>query len=291
MITRRCSERRFLLRPDHETNNAFIYCLAVAAERFGIQVIFTYAAANHHHTGIFDPDGLFPDFMAYFHKYVAKCQNALRGRFENFWSSEHASVVRLVEPDDILEKMIYALTNPVKDPLVEHVWEWPGVNSYGATVDGTILSAARPAHFFRKDGTMPEMVTLPIARPQGFEKMSDEDFAALIKARVTAAEESAAADRRAKGINVLGRERILNQDWRARPKSAEPRFNLSPRVAAMNKWARIEALARNTHFIAAYIAAKDDFAKGLRDVVFPPGTWWLRKHVNVRCAETARAPA
>ena len=50
MITRRCSERRLLLRPDHETNNAFLVCLAVAAQRFGIQVIFTYAAANHQHT-------------------------------------------------------------------------------------------------------------------------------------------------------------------------------------------------------------------------------------------------
>ena len=291
MITRRCSERRFLLRPDHETNNAFIYCLAVAAQRFGIQVIFTYAAANHHHTGIFDPEGRFPDFMAYFHKYVAKCQNALRGRFENFWSSEHASVVRLVERDDILKKMIYALTNPVKDPLVEHVWEWPGVNSYVATVDGTSLTATRPAHFFRKDGTMPETVTLTLARPQGFEEMSDKEFAALIKARVAAAEESAAADRRTKGINVLGRERILKQDWRARPKSAEPHFKLSPRVAAMNQWARIEALTRNTQFLAAYVAAKNDFAKGLRDVVFPAGTWWLRKHVKVRCAEAVHASA
>jgi hypothetical protein len=291
MITRRCSERRFLLRPDHETNNAFIYCLAVAAQRFGIQVIFTYAAANHHHTGIFDAEGRFPDFMAYFHKYVAKCQNALRGRFENFWSSEHASVVRLVEPDDILEKMIYALTNPVKDPLVEHVWEWPGVNSYGATADGTILTATRPAHFFRKDGTMPETITLSIARPQGFEKMSGEEFAAFIKTRVAAAEKSAAADRRAKGISVFGRERILKQDWRARPKSAEPHFKLSPRVAAMSKWARIEALTRNMDFLAAYVAAKNDFARGSRDVVFPAGTWWLRKHVKVRCAESVPAPA
>jgi REP element-mobilizing transposase RayT len=289
MITRRCSERRFLLLPDHETNNAFIYCLAVAAQRFGIQVIFTYAAANHHHTGIFDPDGRYPEFLAYFHKYVAKCQNALRGRFENFWSSEHASVVRLVQPDDIIAKMIYALTNPVKDPLVEHVWEWPGVNSYGATVDGTILSATRPAHFFRKDGTMPETVTLTLARPQGFEKMSDKEFAALIKTRVAAAEKQAAADRRAKGINVLGRERILKQDWRARPKSAAPRFKLSPRVAANDKSARIEAITRNTNFLAAYVAARDQFAKGFRDVVFPAGTWWLRKYVKVNCAEAPPA--
>jgi hypothetical protein len=39
-----------------------------------------------------------------------------------------------------------------------------------------------------------------------------------------------------------------------------------PRVAAMSKWARIEALTRNTHFLAAYVAAQNDFARGSRDV-------------------------
>jgi hypothetical protein len=39
-----------------------------------------------------------------------------------------------------------------------------------------------------------------------------------------------------------------------------------PRVAAMSKWARIKALTRNTHFLAAYVAAKNDFARGSRDV-------------------------
>jgi hypothetical protein len=29
MLTRRCSEQRFFLRPDDETNNAFICCLAL----------------------------------------------------------------------------------------------------------------------------------------------------------------------------------------------------------------------------------------------------------------------
>jgi triacylglycerol lipase len=36
MITRRCTQRQFLLRPDPATNNAFVYCLAVAAQRAGI---------------------------------------------------------------------------------------------------------------------------------------------------------------------------------------------------------------------------------------------------------------
>ena len=38
-ITRRCTQREFLLRPDDETNNAFTYLLAEAAQRFGIDVV------------------------------------------------------------------------------------------------------------------------------------------------------------------------------------------------------------------------------------------------------------
>ena len=37
MIARRCSERRFFLRPDAETDNAFIYCLALAAIRANVR--------------------------------------------------------------------------------------------------------------------------------------------------------------------------------------------------------------------------------------------------------------
>ena len=81
MITRRCSERRFFLRPDAETNNAFIYCLGVAALKYGVRVIFTATMSNHHHTGVLDVDGRLPDFLAHFHKLLAKHQNALRGRW------------------------------------------------------------------------------------------------------------------------------------------------------------------------------------------------------------------
>ena len=88
MITRRCSERRFFLRPDDDTNIAFIFCLALAAMRAKVQVTFAVAMSNHHHTGIHDPDGNFPVFTEHFHSLLALCQNAHLGRFENFWSSE-----------------------------------------------------------------------------------------------------------------------------------------------------------------------------------------------------------
>jgi hypothetical protein len=39
MITRRVLRRTKLLRPDAELDNLYLYCLAVTAERFGVDVL------------------------------------------------------------------------------------------------------------------------------------------------------------------------------------------------------------------------------------------------------------
>jgi hypothetical protein len=276
MITRRCTQRQFIMRPDRATNNAFIYCLAEAATRHRIRILFTVAMSNHHHTGIYDPEGKYPAFIEHFHKLFAKCMNSLRGRWENFWSSEQTSVVRLVDPDDVLEKMVYALANPVADHLVKTVDEWPGVNAFHTIVRAGSMRAHRPPHFFRADGPMPSSVILTFARPPGWEHLSSAEFADLLTERVRGREEMAARAREASGRRVFGRSCVLAQRWHDRPRDAEPRRDLDPRVAARNKWSRIEALLRNREFRAAYIQARDAFLRGVRDVVFPPGTWWMR---------------
>jgi hypothetical protein len=268
MITRRCTQRQFLLRPDEATNNAFLYCLAVAALRTGVRVLFAAAQSNHHHTGIFDPLGKYPDFIEHFHKLLAKCMNALRGRWENFWSSEQTSVVRLVDAGDVLDKMVYALTNPVKDNLVAKVADWPGVNAFESIMNDGSMTAVRPDFFFREDGPMPATVTLTFLRPPEFANMAAEEFAGTLRARVEAVEAEAEARRRATGARVLGRQGVLDQDWRGSPSSPAPRRELCPRVAAKNKWSRIEALRRNKEFGHFYRTAFEAFRRGVKDVFF-----------------------
>jgi hypothetical protein len=272
------------MRPDRDTNNAFVYCLAEAAARFRIEVLFTVAMSNHHHTGIYDPEGNYPAFIEHFHKLFAKCQNALRGRWENFWSSEQTSVVRLVDPADVVDKMTYALTNPVKDGLVERAHHWPGISSLGFLSHGRPAVALRPKHFFREDGSMPDSVSLVFARPRGLEHLSAPEFAALVLERVREVEESAAVERRRKGTRILGRKHVLAQRWSERPVTREPRRELSPRVAARNKWSRIEAILRNRAFREAYLQARALFIKGTRNVLFPAGTYWLRRFAQATCA-------
>jgi putative transposase len=283
MITRRCAQRQFLLRPDTATNNAFIYCLAVAAQRSGVVPLFTAAESNHHHTGIYDPLGTYPIFLEHFHKLLAKCMNSLRGRWENFWSSEQTSVVRLVDPADVVEKMVYALTNPCKDDLVAKVSDWPGVNSFQAIIDGQTITATRPDHFFRVDGPMPATVTMKFSRPKELEDMCQKEFTDMLRARVEAVETEAEERRRATGARVVGCRAILKQAWWESPCSHEPRRELNPRVAAKNKWSRLEALQRNKEFVYGYRRVYSAYRKGAKDVLFPAGTFWLPRFAAARC--------
>ena len=282
MITRRCSERRFFLRPTREGNNAFIYCLAVAAEKYGVSVIFTSTMSNHHHTGIVDVRGNLPDFLAHFHKLVAKHQNALHGRWEAMWAPEQTSAVELVQPEDVFSKMIYALVNPVTDHIVEKVRHWPGVNSLAATISDQPLTATRPKTFFQPDGAMPEQVSLNLHLPDSLVGASRDEFVLRLTNGVSDAEARAARERGESGRSILGRAFLRRQHWNDHPTSREPRRQLDPRVACKNTWRRVETLTRNKAWIQAYRQARERFIAGVNST-FPAGTFWLRRFAGIAC--------
>ena len=286
MISRRCTQRQFLLRPDKVTNETFLYCLAAAANRYDVRVVLPVAMSNHHHTVVYDGEGRVIEFMEHFHKMLAKAQNAHRGRGENLWSSEPPSLVQLVGVDDLLDKLVYVATNPVKAGLVDRAHHWPGVHGLAALLNRRTIVVRRPKQFFRAGGSMPEEVTLELGLPPGIEDV--DAFLGALRERVATEEARLATERRRAGRSVLGRRGVLQQDWRSRPTSHGPRRGLRPRVAARSVWARVEALQRNRAFIEAYRAARAAWLAGL-SVVFPPGTYWLRRFAGVVVAEPPRA--
>jgi len=263
-------------------NKAFVYCLAEAANRFGIRVMCVLAMSNHYHAVIHDPYGTYPRFIEHFHKMLAKALNALFGRFEALWASEQTSVVELVDAADVWRLMLYALLNPVEADLVTRAADWPGVTSLHAMLSGTTMKVKRPRWFFDKEGKMPAQVELELHRPPGLEHLSQEAWAAKLREAV-AAKEAQLAEKRGRR-RVLGRKRVLAQSPFDRPAGHEPRRGLKPRVAAKNKWRRIEALRRNRAFLVAYREAFERRRAGDRDVVFPAGTYKLVQLGLVRCA-------
>ncbi|MDB4960560.1 MAG: hypothetical protein JWP01_559 [Myxococcales bacterium] len=283
MLTRSTTQRLFLLRPDDETNNNYVYCLAEAAQRYQIEVILTQVMSNHHHPVFYDPHGKVNEFIEHFHKMLAKCQNVLRGRWENLWSSEPPCLVELVDRAAVIDKLVYVATNPVKDGLVEKVHHWPGVDAWRALRKDEPLRAKRPRYFFSKDGVMPAEVELRLVVPS---VLGDRDeLVREVSQRIASVEEELAQQRLETGRRVVGRRHILRQSPRDSPTSERQHRGLRPRVATRSKWNRIAALQRNKEFEIAYREARAAWLSGL-PAKFPPGTYWLRRFANVPIATT-----
>jgi putative transposase len=282
MLSRRCLGRMFLLTPSRLANQLFGFILAVAAQRYGIQVHCFCILSNHFHLVVTDPRGTSPAFMRDLCALVARSFNAMHGRWENFWAPGSYSAVALLTPDDVLDKMAYTLANPAAAGLVQRGSEWPGLWSAPAHIGGTPLRFERPAHFFRQEGPLPDSTTLQLGCPPGFEPI--DDLCAQLEARVRTLEDTAAREHAAEGRTFLGALKVLAQKPHARPAPTEPRRGLNPRIAARDKWKRIEAIGRLKEFLRSYRLAWSAFARGVRDAVFPHGTYWMRVAYGTTCA-------
>jgi REP element-mobilizing transposase RayT len=284
LVSRRCTQQQFLLKPSALVNLIFKFVLAVAAARYGVLIHAVCVMSNHVHIVITDPRANLPDFSRLLDGVVAKALNALYGRWENFWAPCSYSAVALESPEDLVEKVAYTLANPVAAGLVERGRQWPGVWSDPSSIGQPGERIERPGHYFAEDGSMPETAELVYSAPPGFESVAD--FQARVAARVRALEDQAAAERRTAGMGVLGVQRILKQRHTARPGLDEPRRVLNPRVAARDKWKRIEVLGQLVDFLQSHREALLRFCRGERGVVFPHGTYLMRVRFGVACASS-----
>ncbi len=278
LVTRRCTQRQFLLVPSRRTTQIFHYCLAYAARRTGVEIHAVVVMSNHYHLVVTDPNGFLPLFVECLNKLVAKCVNASLGRWENFWASEPASYVRLLDGEAIIDKLAYLLANPVEAALVEHGVEWPGLR---LGRPGR-YSARRPDIFFREEGAMPKSVELHLVAPPG---LAGRDAQTRIKHAVAEREREARTRIRREGRSFLGVRAVLRQNPFESPLTFEARRQLSPRIASRNKWLRVETLARCVEFVRDHSRALASWLEGKRNVVFPAGTYMMRIRHNARCAE------
>lgn len=284
LVTRRCAQRQFLLRPSTTTNAIFLYVLALAARRFGVQVHAFCVLSNHFHLVVTDPYACLPAFEQYLDSLVARAVNASLGRWESFWAPSSYSAVALASPDDVVSKVAYALANPVAAGLVRRGREWPGLWTAPEQIGGAPLVARRPKVFFRPGGYLPDSVELELAPAPGW---SNEEFRSRLSSTLTDLEDIARRALASTGRTFLGIARVLAQKPWARPAPGEPRRKLNPRVAGRDKWKRIEALSRLSDFLAAYRAAWRTMRAGVKDALFPAGTYLLRVAHGVRCAAPA----
>jgi hypothetical protein len=286
MLTRRVAGRQFLLRPGRRVNQIIGYVVAVMQAKWNISLHAMDVLSNHHHQVCTDADGNIARFQQDCHSFITRALNAHHGEFESMWSNVQGSRVECEEPADIVDKIAYTMANPVEAGLVRHGHSWPGLRRAWPSKP---MVFKKPKKFFRGEdegGVWPDEAVLELSRPPGYDHLTDDELAALILGAIDEREERFRAEHDADGRPFLGRRAVLRQSRYDRPRTREPRFGISPKVACRNKWRRIERLRANQHWSAAYRRAMARWRAGARDVVFPMGTYKMRLLHGVMCADS-----
>lgn len=282
-MTRRCSERRYFLRPSAAVNGIVSYVLALAAQRHHVLVHAFCVMSNHIHLVVTDVEGNLPAFMQYLNSLVARAVNASIGHFENLWAGQGTySSVETPVLSDAVAKIAYVLANPVAAGLVRRGAEWPGLWSAPERMGAGKLTVRKPKGFFDPKGYLPDTVEFELTLPPGV--ASADEFRAQVAEALRELEQKHQRELASEGRRFLGAARVCAQDPRASPLTREPRFGLNPRIAARDKWRRIEAILRVKTFQEEYHAARTSWCAGIRDVLFPAGTYLMRIMYGVQCA-------
>jgi REP element-mobilizing transposase RayT len=281
LVTRRCIGRRFLLRPDEALNNVFVYCLGLAATKYGVQVHALSAMSNHYHLVLTDVEGVLPDFMAWLNRQLAKCIKRLRSWDEVVWEPNVSfSAVELSGPTEVLDKVAYTLLNPVSAGLVRSPERWPGALSTLGTLRSGVMEARHPGVWFKDNA--PKEVRLALTLPPCFSDRVGylQALQALLANRLL----QVRTELRRQGRGYLGRTRVRKTLVTDQPTTKKPKFGRNPMFSALTRAAWRASASRLRAFRLAYREAYRAWRTGARDVAFPAGTWWV-----VRCAGAAAA--
>ncbi len=213
--------------------------LAKAQEKYPVKIHAAIAASNHYHL-ILTPADVeeLADFMEFVNGNLAREAGRLNNWHGKFWADRYHLIPISPEPEALIGRLRYVLSNTVKENLVAHVSEWEGLHCAEALIDGkpmpgmwydraieyeTTRQAERKA---ARNGKPIEQVSrgdfmtpyeLKLAPLPCWSKLPTAAVRKKIAEMVVEIETEAASRREELGVEPLGMEKIRNQDPLQRP--------------------------------------------------------------------------
>ncbi|MEA2602225.1 MAG: REP-associated tyrosine transposase, partial [Acidobacteriota bacterium] len=220
-------------------------------------------------------------FMRDLKSKLAREVNRLTGWRGTVFDRRYDSAVVTEEEGAQIERLLYLLSNSVKEGLVEQPQDWPGVHCVNALLEGEPLIghwfnrsreyAARNQRqdFERFRYAMEEAVVfspLPC-----WAHLPPEVYKARIRTLVDTVVAEAALERSRTGRPVEGVESIVARDPQYRP--AKLARSPAPHVHAATKAARKAFYEMYSWFVAAFRSAAEKLKQGDREARFPAGSF------------------
>ena len=281
MLTRRCRDRYFFLRPGKDVNSITRYEFSKAANRYGLEIHGLMVMSNHPHIIATDYRADRSDFMRDSMSGIAKNGNKLHGRSGSFWDEKRYNDVILLDQDALEEKLLYVWLNPVEAGLVKRAEDWPGYKILPDDWGKKVKIPRSGVHNERN----PEYIEFVAQPPPGYEEMTLEEVKAHFNALLKEAENEIGARFRKIGKKFMGIKKIRKIDPFEQPKKEEEKTELTPMFASKNRQNMMRAIEIYKTFIDEYETKRQRWQLG-KKVEFPCGTIWLKKHARVKCQES-----
>jgi len=285
LVTSRCHQARFFLRPDTKLNLAVLEWLTRAQHQFpDLRILAVCVLSNHLHLVVHDQKGQLAAWASYFLGNLARAVNRLRGRtgacFERRYSAEP-----ILDDEALVDRLVYTVTNPVAAGLCSWTDRWPGVVlfAHGTRQEEIPVSwtdrdqERRERARARCRGEAPpgsetfRVASNLVIDPLFTERGGSGDARLIVG--IEAREAELAAERRKAGIRAVGSARVLSQNWHAAPR--HPKRGPRPLCHAADPALRETFREAFRAFVDLFREASERLQEGVSiafpDWSFPPG--------------------
>ena len=263
------------------------WLLAACALLFDVQVHCATVMSTHVHLVVTVSDQRISEFMQHFIANLAKAVSVLRRlRRGVVFEPGGLNIVECKTLDAVVYELAYCIVNPVAAGLVWRPEEWPGLCVLVDDIGGGALEGERPGFYFRAR-TWAQRAVLRLTWPPCLLALGEDEARRLVADEVARQLAEAHADIEAKGWSVLGPVDARNASPFKRAKTWETFGSLHPNFATGpgRVEERIEAAIELREFRQQYRACWQRYVAGETDVVWPYGTYLMRRRHGVRVAE------
>ncbi len=284
----RTVDRQFFFKPDETIRNIIGSAVGRAQKKYPVKLYWIDFNINHKHTGrapLSDkPEHL--DNLVRFDRLcnslIARGINSLIGREGPLFSTRNRSE-EAIDDMSLEQQLLYAVTNPVKDGLVDRVAHWNGFSSYQqlATgqvdryhyIDWTAWHRAGGRRSKKSPAAFTKWAEVKLTPIPAWERLPEHKRQALFRRRVRQLEQEYRAERELECRTVMGPRKLAKVDPRDRPKNQPKSNGRQPLCHSSTIDGAKEYKERLRAFLDQFYYASGMWLKGATDVEFPAGSY------------------
>lgn len=223
-VSTRVTGNELLAVPTKEVTDAILGVIAYGQRKHKVAIHAFVYLSNHYHMLVSSPDAHeMSDFMRFINTNIAGELNRINKRSGTLWARRFRSIPIAQDRATQVWRLRYILAHGLKENLVGRVEDWPGASSLPWLRDGTpikgkwvnrtkLFYARRRKSYVERPGDFTTTLTVLLEVLPCWREMPEQEWRRLVRDIIAELHAEADEERKATGVQPLGRAAAIAQD-------------------------------------------------------------------------------